>query len=93
MLRLFSNFPSSIQSLLTLGGVVFIGFAGWTAVGNYGFNLKQAVLVGLLLSFGTHWSVPIFHKAWEVLYFILINSIIFSIAAVFGGWLAKMFKK
>lgn len=93
LLRLFSNFPSSIQSLLTLGGVVFIGFAGWTAVGNYGFNLKQAVLVGLLLSFGTHWSVPIFHKAWEVLYFILINSIIFSIAAVFGGWLAKMFKK
>ena len=92
-LRLFSDFPSSIQSLLSLGGVVFVGLAGWSAVRNHGFNLKQAVFVGLLLSFGTHWSVPIFHRAWEVLNFILINSIIFSIVAVFGGWLANKFKK
>lgn len=91
-LRLFSDFPSSIQSLLTLGGVVFIGLAGWSVVRNHGFNLKQAAFMGLLLSFGTHWSVPIFHRAGEVLYFILINSIIFSIATVFGGWLANKFK-
>jgi hypothetical protein len=92
-LRLFSDFPSSIQSLLTLGGVVFIGLAGWSVVRNHGFNLKQAMFVGFLLSFGTHWSVPIFHRAEEVFYFILINSIIFSIAAVFGGLLANKFKK
>jgi len=49
--------------------------------------------MGLLLSFGTHWPVPIFHRAEEVLYFILINSIIFSIVAVFGGWLANKFKQ
>lgn len=91
-LRSFSDFPSSIQSLLSLGGVVLIGLAGWSVVRNHGFNLKQAVFVGLLLSFGTHWSVPIFHRAGEVLYFILINSIIFSIATVFGGWLANKFK-
>ncbi|MGB6864129.1 MAG: hypothetical protein WBE11_00410 [Candidatus Aminicenantaceae bacterium] len=90
-LRLFSDFPSSIQSLLSLGGVVFIGLAGWSVVRNHGFNLKQAAFVGFLLSFGTHWSVPIFHRAGEVLYFILINSIIFSTVAVFGGWLAKKF--
>jgi len=92
-LRLFSDFPSSIQSLLSLGGVVFIGLAGWSVVRNHGFNLRQAIFVGLLLSFGTHWSVPIFHRAGEVLYFILINSIIFSIVAVFGGWLANKFKQ
>lgn len=89
LLRLFTNFPSSIQSILTLGGVVFIGFAGWSVVRNHGFNARQVVLVGLLLSVGSHWSVPIFHRAGEVLYFILINSIIFSIVAVFGGCLAK----
>ncbi|NIM58138.1 MAG: hypothetical protein GTO16_04235 [Candidatus Aminicenantes bacterium] len=93
LLRLFSKFPSIIQYLLTFGGVFFVAFAGWSIVRNYGFNLKQVVLVGLLLSFGSHWSVPIFHRAWEVLYFILINSIILSIAAVFGGWLLKKFKK
>ncbi len=92
-LRLVSDFPASIRSLLTLGGVVFIGWAGWSVVRNHGFNLKQTLFVGLLLSFGTHWSVPIFHRAGEGLYFILINSIIFSNLAVFGGWLAKTFKK
>ncbi|MGB3860755.1 MAG: hypothetical protein WA915_01635 [Candidatus Aminicenantaceae bacterium] len=92
-LRLFSDFPSSIQSLLSFSGVVFIGLAGWSVVRNHGFNLKQAVFVGLLLSFGTHWSVPIFHRAGEVLYIILINTIIFSAVAVFGGWLANKLKK
>jgi hypothetical protein len=92
-LRLFSDFPSSIQSLLSFSGVVFIGLAGWSVVRNHGFNLKQAVFVGLLLSFGTHWSVPMFHRAGEVLYIILINTIIFSAVAVFGGWLANKLKK
>jgi len=92
-LRLFSDFQSSIQYLLTLGGVVFIGLAGWSVVRNHGFNLILVAFMGLLLSFGTHWPVPIFHRAEEVLYFILINSIIFSIVAVFGGWLANKFKQ
>ncbi len=92
LLRLLTSFPSSIQSILTLGGVVFIGFAGWSVVRNLGFNLKQVLLVGLLLSVGSHWSLPIFHPAGEVLYLILINSIIFSIIAVIGGWLAKKLK-
>ncbi len=89
LLRLFTNIPSSIQSIFTLGGVVFIGFAGWSVVKNHGFKVKQVFLVGLLLSVGSHWSLPIFHGAGEVLYLILANSIIFSIVAVFGGWLAK----
>jgi len=89
LLRLISDFPASIQSFLSVGGVVFIGLAGFTVVRNHGFNLKQAGFVGLLLSFSTHWSTLIFHKAGEMLYIILINSIIFFIVAVFGGWLAK----
>lgn len=92
-LRLFSDFPTGIQSILTLGGVVFVGYAGWTAVRIRRFDLKHAAFVGFLSSFGSHWSVPIFHENWEILYIILINSIIFSIVACFGGWVAKKFRK
>ncbi len=92
-LRLSSNIPASIQSLLTLGGIAFIGFAGWSIGKNHEFNLKHVFFVGILLSFGSHWSVPIFHRAEEMLYIILINTIIFFTVTVFGGWLAKKLKK
>lgn len=91
-LRLFSDFPSSIQSLLSLGGVVFISFAGWSVVRNHGFNLRQAVFVGFLLSFGTHWSLPIFHNVQEVIFLLFINTVIFSVIAIFGAWLATNLK-
>lgn len=92
VLRLISNFPSRIQSVLVLGGVVFVGLAGWSVVRKHGFNLKQAAFVGFLLSFGTNWSVPIFHRGGEVPFLVIINSTIFCVIAAVGGWLAKRFK-
>lgn len=91
-LRLFSDFSSSIQSLLSLGGVVFIGLAGWSVMRNHGFNLRQAAFVGFLLSFGTHWSLPIFHNVQEIFFLLLINTAIFSVIAIFGAWLATNLK-
>lgn len=92
-IRLSFDFASGIQTLLTLFGVILIGWAGWSAVKGHGFNLKQAGIVGILLSFGTHWALPIFHSMLEVIFLILINTIIYSVIAVFGGWLVKKFKK
>lgn len=93
VLRLSSNFPSNRQAPLAfLGGIVLI-WAGWSVVKNYGFSLKQAGFVGLILSFGVHWTLPIFHSAWEVLYLILINTIIYSVMVISGGWLARKLKR
>jgi hypothetical protein len=90
VLRLSPNVPPEIQTLLSLsGGIVFV-WAGWSSVRRHGFDLRQVSIVGLLLSLGVHWSLPIFHGAREVLYLIFINSSIYSIIAVFGGWIAKI---
>lgn len=92
VLRLRSYYPAGVQTpLFILGGIVFI-WAGWSVVRYHEFNLKQAGCVGLILSFGIHWTLPIFHHGWEVFYLILINTIIYSVIVIFGGWLAK-FKK
>jgi len=90
VLRLSPDVPPGIQTLLSLlGGIVFV-WAGWSSVRLHGFDLKQVSIIGLLLSLGVHWSLPIFHGAREVSYLIFINSFVYSIIAVFGGWLAKM---
>jgi len=90
ILRLSPDVPPGIQTLLSLlGGIVFV-WAGWSSVRLHGFDLKQVSIIGLLLSLGVHWSLPIFHGAREVSYLIFINSFVYSIIAVFGGWLAKM---
>jgi len=90
ILRLSPDVPPGIQTLLSLlGGIVFV-WAGWSSVRLHGFDLKQVSIIGLLLSLGVHWSLPIFHGAREVSYLILINSFVYSIIAVFGGLLAKM---
>jgi hypothetical protein len=90
VLRLSPEVPLGIQTFLSLlGGIVFV-WAGWSSVRRHGFDLRQVSIVGLLLSLGVHWSLPIFHGAREVLYLIFINSSVYSIMAVFGGWLAKI---
>jgi len=91
--RLFYSYPPLIQNLGGLLVGIVAGWAGWAAVSNCRFNLKQVGLVGIFLPFATHWTLPIFHSAWEILILIIINTTIFSVATVLGGWLAKKFKK
>ncbi len=92
-IRLSSDFPSALQTLLSLVGVVFLGLGGWSAVWNHRFNLKQVVIVGILLSFGIHWTLPIFHSAVEVMYLLLVNTLIYSVIVFCGACLATIFKK
>jgi hypothetical protein len=90
ILRLSSDALPVIQTLLSLSVVIVLIWAGWSSVKHHGLDLRQVLIVGLLLSFGIHWSLPIFHSPGEVLYLIFINTIVYSIIAIFGGWLAKM---
>jgi hypothetical protein len=92
VMRLSSDFPPGVQTLLSLVGVVLIGLAGWSAVSRRGFNVKQTGLVGFLLSFATHWSLPIFHSVREMFFLLLLNSVIFSVIAILGAWLATKLK-
>ncbi len=81
-----------IENLLTLSGVIVIGWAGWTSARNYKFNLKQIGTVGFILSFAAHCALPFFHNIWEVLYLIVVNSIIYAVIAIIAGWFASKFK-
>ncbi len=90
--RLSDYYPPGIQLLLLFLGLVVLGRAGWTAVRYYGFNLIQTGLVGFLLSFGSHWALPIFHSIGELTYLFLVNSVIFVGVTGLGGLLAKKIK-
>jgi hypothetical protein len=92
-LRLSFDFPSIIQTLFSLAAVVFLGLAGWHSVRNKRFNVKQALVVGILLSSGIHWTLPLFHNAKEVLSLLLINTVVYSVIVFCGAWLATKLAK
>jgi len=70
-------------------GVIVIGWAGWTMVRSHGFSLKQTGLVGFLFAVVTFWTLPIFHKIGEVLLLFIIDTLLYILITIFGGWLAK----
>ena len=80
----FSAFVKYLQFI----GLPLIGWAGWRAVRKHGFNLRQAAMVGFVLSFASHWTLPIFHGAAEILWLFVVNSIVFVAVALCGGFLA-----
>jgi hypothetical protein len=86
--RLSGYYPPAMQYLLLLG-LVALGWAGWTSVRMHQFTLVQTGMVGFLVSFGSHWSLPIFHGIGEILYLFLVNSVIFVVIAILGGLLAR----
>lgn len=86
--RLSHRNPPGLQVVLLLGLVV-IAWAGWTAVRKHGFSLVETGLVGFVLSFASHWTLPIFHSLTEILYLFAMNSIIFIAIATLVGFLAK----
>ena len=86
--RLTGYLSVSVQYLPFIGPLV-IGWAGWRAVRKHGFNLAQTAIVGFVLSFGSHWTLPIFHGAAEISLLFVVNSIVFMIVALCGGFLAK----
>ena len=90
MLRLSGN-DLSILNALNLLGVAVIGWAGWSAKRTYGMNLRQAWIVGFILSFGTHWALVIFHGAPEILFLFVTNTVLYLIISTLGWCLAKWF--
>ena len=90
--RLSSEFTSFIKTLFSIVCFACMGIAGWSAVRNHNFSLKQVIFMGFLLSFGIHWMLPIFHTAVEVMYLLLINTLVYSAIVFCGGLLAKVLK-
>ncbi len=86
--RLSGYYPPAMQYLLLLG-LVALMWAGWTSVRKYRFTVIQTGMVGFLISFGSHWALPIFHGMGEVIYLFLLNSVIFVVITILSGFLAR----
>lgn len=90
-LRLTNTLLRTIELLITIFGVIVIVWAGWTMVKDYEYNLKQAGVIGFLISLLTIWALPIFHSLSELIPIIVVNAILYVLFAGLGGWLAKRF--
>ena len=86
--RLTGHF-SVFLGYLQFVGLPLVGWAGWRAIRKHGFNLTQTAIVGFILSFASHWTLPIFHGATEISWLFVVNSIIFVAVVLCGGFLAK----
>jgi hypothetical protein len=82
-----------LQSLMMGTMLLVLGFFGWLSVRRYHSSLAQSILMGFVLSFGSHWSLPFFHKGREILQLIIINSAIFVLLVFLGGLFAVVFQK
>jgi uncharacterized membrane protein YjgN (DUF898 family) len=65
--------PSAIQNIVVVLGLLIAVWAGWIAVRIMRLHMWHSSLLGVGLSFGTHWGLPIFHRGMDILYLILIN--------------------
>jgi hypothetical protein len=92
VLRMFYNYSFMMQLILFLVGLMVLGRAGWTAATKYQFNLPEIGFVGFILSFGAHWSLPLFHNIGEVLYLFVINAIIYIFIVIVSGLLSRKLK-
>ncbi len=86
-------YARGIQSALVALGPLLIAAAGWVSVSRLGYRLRWAAAIGLVLSLGSHWSLPLFHEAREIPPLVLINSAIFAAVAFIGGSAAATFRR
>ncbi len=82
-----------LQNLMILMLIIVLGLFGWLSVRKCNSSLAQNILLGVILSFGSHWSLPLFHKGREILQLIIVNSAIFAFVAFLGGCFAVLFHK
>jgi uncharacterized membrane protein YjgN (DUF898 family) len=90
--RLWMEDPSAIQSAVVILGLLIAVWAGWIAIRILRWRLWHSALLGVGLSFGTHWALPIFHRGTEIFGLVLINSIIVAATTTIGGCLAIVFR-
>ncbi len=93
LLRKFDVYSSIIQTTVMSVGLIVLGLAGWTTTRKFQFTLPQISFIGFILSFGTHWSLPLFHSIGEVLYLFIINSTINIVIVTSFGFLSRKLRK
>ena len=86
------SFPA-LQNLMILMMLIVLGLFGWLSVRRCSSSLSQNILLGVILSFGSHWSLLFFHKGREILQLIIANSAIFAFVTFMGGCFAVLFHK
>jgi hypothetical protein len=86
------SFPG-LQNLMILMMLIVLGWFGWLSVRSCDSSLAQNILLGVMLSFGSNWSLPLFHKGREILQLMIANSAIFAFVAFLGGCFAVLFHK
>lgn len=91
--RKSGNSLAGLQNLLTFVMLLLVGWFGWLLVRRCSSGLARNILLGLILSIGSHWSLPLFHKGGEILQLLIINSAIFALATFLGGLFAVLFYK
>lgn len=82
-----------LQNLMILPMLIVLGLFGWLSVRRCNSSLAQNIWLGFILSFGSHWSLPLFHKGREILQLIMANSAIFAFVTFLGGCFAVLFRK
>jgi hypothetical protein len=87
------QFTPAIQNALAALGAIIVASAGWVSVSQLTYGLRWTPLIGLLLSVGSHWSLPMFHEAGEIPPLLLINSSIFAAVAFLGGSAAVVYRR
>jgi hypothetical protein len=89
--RLWIKDPSAIQNIVVILGLLIAVWAGWITIQKLRLRLWHSALLGVGLSFGTHWALPIFHRGTEIPRLMFINSIIVATMTFIGGCLAIAF--
>ena len=84
---------AGLQNLMMLLMLIVLGLFGWLLVRRFHSSLAQNILLGAILSLGSHWSLPFFHKGREILQLIMANSAIFALVTFLGGCFAVLFHK
>jgi len=78
-------YTPAMPNLIVLFGMPVIVIAGWVSVARFGYRLRWVALVGVLLSLGSHWSLPLAHDAAEIPLLVVVNTAIFAVLSLLGG--------
>jgi len=84
---------AGLQNLMMLLMIIVLGLFGWLLAERCHSNLAQTIWLGFVLSLGSHWSLPFFHKGMEILQLLIANSAIFAFTTFLGGCFAVLFHK
>ena len=86
--RLILNYFPVASSIVLANSVIL--WAGWEMVGKHNFNLKQTLVVGVLMALITAWTILIFDPVELILIKFFTNILFSGFTAVMGGFFAKL---